>query len=132
MQNPKLPFDPSKAMFHLSLDEAFGLTEVRSLEGYQRLKERLPRIRGSSYFFINILEGVARLMMTVIVADSHTVTTSVVLDHNSLGISYDLLIAAARRFGSPVNGNFPLSREIEMKLRNEWHISVPDADKPLA
>ncbi|HWQ18471.1 MAG TPA: hypothetical protein VN455_01750 [Methanotrichaceae archaeon] len=118
MQNPGTLFDLSKARFDLSLDEAFSLTEVRSLDGYQRLKKRLPELRGSSYFFINVLDGVARLMMTVIVADGQTVTTSMVLDHQSLGISYDQLMTAARRFGDPRNGNFPLSEEIELKLKS--------------
>jgi len=123
MQSQRTLFDLSKARFDLSIDEAFSLTEVRSLDGYQRLKKRLPELRGSSYFFINVLDGVARLMMTVIVADGQAVTTSIVLDHQSLGISYDQLMMAIRRSGDPRNGNFPISKEIELKLKSGIKIS---------
>ncbi len=119
IQTPELEIqiDPSKALFDLALDEAFGLTEVRSIESYERLKKRLPDLRGTSYFFVNVLDSTARLMATVIVADEWAVTTSMVLDHHAIGIDYQDLIDAAWDEGSIESGNFPISKKIERKIK---------------
>ncbi len=106
-------FDPSKVRFDLPLGEAFQLTQVKSLEDYRRLRSSLPQMRGQSYFFINRLEGNARLMVTIIVAEGGEVTASFTLDHNALGIDHDELIRSSEQS----SGNYPLPPEVEQKVR---------------
>ncbi|HUI40078.1 MAG TPA: hypothetical protein VLY86_04065 [Methanothrix sp.] len=65
-QPEKVLFDPGKVRFDLSLDEAFALTQVRSLKEDQLLRQRLQELRGISYFFLNISGAKTRLMITII------------------------------------------------------------------
>jgi hypothetical protein len=114
-------FDTRKIKLDLSLQAAFDLTSVRSLEDYRLLMKRLPVIRGTSYFFINISENRARLVATVIVAEEQEVTLTYVLDHHALGIDDDMLLYAGRK-----SGNYPLSPQMQHKIRQalndeEWH-----------
>ena len=105
-------FDPCKVRFDLSLREAFELTQVTSLQEYRRLMCRLPELRGLSYFFINILNKRARLVMTIITAEDHEITATFVLDHDTLGIDHEELLQAGHE-----NGNYALSHEMEQKIR---------------
>jgi hypothetical protein len=112
----KVLFDPCKVRFDLTLSEAFRLTQVKSLEDFLRLKQRLPEIRGSSYFFINRLDGGARLMVTIIVAEGDEVTSSFALNHDALGIGRHELTDAA--LGTVENsGNYPLPPVVERKVQ---------------
>ena len=106
--------DPRKARFDLTLEEAFRLTEVRSIEDFERLKKRLPEIRGHYYFFINLLSGRRTLMVTVIMAEKDTVTDTFPLDPEFMGISSQE-IAWAHIDAS--DGNYPLPLEIEEKVK---------------
>jgi len=113
-------FDPGRARLDLSLGEAFDLTRVRSLEDFCLLKEKLPEIRGLCYFFVNILDSQARLLLTVIVADDSEVTSTIALDHQALGIDHQMLLKAGRE-----SGNYPLPPELKHKVlqamnRDEW------------
>lgn len=110
----KILFDPCKVRLGLTLSEAFSLTQVKSIEDYRHLRQRLPEIRGISYFFINRLESRARLMVTIITAEGSEVTASFALDHDALGISHRELMDAA----CDMSGNYPLSSEIERKVRS--------------
>lgn len=110
----KILFDPCKVRLDLTPSEAFRLTAVRSLEDYRHLRQRLPEIRGISYFFINRLEDRARLMVTIITAEGHEVTASFALNHDALGISYRELMDAA----CDKSGNYPLPPEMERKVRS--------------
>lgn len=110
----KVFFDPKKARLDIPLLEAFSLTQVRSVEDYRSLSSNLADLRGLSYFFINYLDGRAKLMITVITAESHEVTSSFALDHHILGVSDEDLMHAI----SHESGNYQLSNEIEQKLRN--------------
>ncbi len=110
----KILFDPKKTRFDLPLFEAFGLTQVGSIEDYRSLMGSLADLRGMSYFFINCLENRARLMITIIAADREAVTTSFTLNHDLLGIRYEDLMSAI--IGG--SGNYPLPPEIERKLKD--------------
>ncbi len=116
----RIRFDPCKVRFDLPLSEAFRLTQVRSFEDYMRLRLSLPTLRGQSYSFVNRLGDSARLMVTIIVADSREVTASFTLDHKALGIDYDELIGTA----GLASGNYPLSPRVEEKVRKA--IMQPD------
>lgn len=105
-------FDPCKVRFDLTLREAFGLTQVTSMQEYQLLVNRLPQLRGNSYFFINILNCRARLVMTIITAEPQEITATFVLDHNALGMNHDELLMAGDG-----DGNYSLSLEMEHKIR---------------
>ncbi len=105
-------FDPCKVRFDLTLREAFELTQVTSLQEYKRLIYRLPELRGLSYFFINILDQRARLVMTIITAEDHEITATFVLDHDTLGIGHEELLRAGHE-----DGNYALSREMEQTIR---------------
>ncbi len=105
-------FDPCKVRFDLTLREAFSLTQVTSMQEYQLLINRLPQLRGNSYFFINILNCRARLVMTIITAEPQEITATFVLDHNALGINHDELLMAGDG-----DGNYSLSLEMEQKIR---------------
>ncbi len=109
----KIIFDPKLARLDLPLMEAFRLTHVRSIDDYRLLSSNLNDLRGVSYFFINYLNGKARLMITVIAASGNEVTYTSALKHNLLGISDDDLMNAI----SGESGNYELSFEIEQKLR---------------
>jgi hypothetical protein len=109
-------FDPCKVRFDLTLPEAFRLTQVKSLDDFLRLKQMLPEIRGSSYFFINRLDGGARLMVTIIIAEGGEVTASFALNHDALGIGLHELTDAAPGTGENI-GNYPLPPEVERKVR---------------
>ena len=104
--------DPEKVRFDLSLPEAFALTSVRSPEEYHRLKESLPRLRGQSYLFVNILDCGARLILTIITAEEQETTATYELDPRSLGIDPLDLTSAAEGYG-----NHPLPRHLEEKIR---------------
>ncbi len=108
----KILFDPKKVKFDMPLLEAFRLTQVRSLEDYRSLRGNLADLRGISYFFINCLEGKAKLMITIITAEKDEVTASYALDYDLLGISYEDLMNAI----CGESGNYPLSHEMEQKL----------------
>lgn len=105
-------FDPCKVRFDLTLREAFSLTKVTSMQEYQRLINQLPQLRGHSYFFINILNCRARLVMTIITAEPQEVTATFVLDHSALGINHDELLMAGDG-----DGNYSLPLEMEQKIR---------------
>ena len=104
--------DPEKLRFDLSLPEAFALTSVRSPEEYHRLKESLLCLRGQSYFFVNILDCRARLMLTIITAEERETTATYEIDPRPLGIDPLNLMPAGR--GS---GNHPLPGHLEEKIR---------------
>lgn len=113
-------FDPCKVRFDLTLREAFELTQVTSLQEYKRLVCRLPELRGLSYFFINILNQSARLVVTIIVAEDHEITATFVLDHDALGIGHEELLQAGYN-----DGNYALPVEIKQKIsrairQSEW------------
>lgn len=114
MTSPEKPvtFDPEKVRFDLSLDDAFALTSVRSLREFLCLRESLPHLRGQSYFFINILESHARLIMTIITAEEQEITATYELDPCPLGIAPGELISAGS--GS---GNYPLPPHLEGKIK---------------
>jgi hypothetical protein len=111
-QPETVSFDPCKVRFDLTLREAFELTQVTSLQEYKRLMCRLPELRGLSYFFINILDQRARLVMTIITAEDREITATFVLDHDTLGIGHEELLQAGHE-----DGNYALSREMEQKIR---------------
>jgi hypothetical protein len=104
--------DPEKVRFDLSLPEAFALTSVRSTEEYHRLQESLPRLRGQSYLFVNILDRKARLILTIFTAEEQETTATYELDPLPLGIDPIDLISAGRGCG-----NHPLPRHLEEKIR---------------
>ena len=106
--------EPRKARFDLTLEEAFRLTEVRSVEDFERLKRRLPEIRGHYYFFINYLSGKRTLMVTVIVAKKDTVTETFPLDPEPMGISFQEI---ARTPIGPSEGNYSLPPDMERKIK---------------
>ncbi len=110
-QSEPISFDPCKVRFDLSLREAFKLTQVTSLEEYQLLLSRLPDLRGHSYFFINILNQRARLVLTIITAEDREITATFVLDHDALGIGHEELMQSGRE-----DGNYSLLPEIEQKI----------------
>ena len=112
-----IQLDPNKIKFDLPPNEAFRLTEVRSIESYERLKNSLPKLRGISYLFINVLDGIARLILTIIVAEDLEVTSTYVLDHESFDLSYDELVLAVEA-SSLDDGNYPISSVIEKKIRS--------------
>jgi len=104
--------DPEKVRFDLGLPKAFALTSVRSPEEYYRLKKSLPSLRGQSYLFVNILNGKARLILTVITAEEQETTATYELDPRPLGIDPLDLTSAAEGCG-----NHPLPRHLEEKIR---------------
>jgi hypothetical protein len=108
-------FDPCKVRFDLTLREAFSLTQVTSMQEYRLLINRLPQLRGHSYFFINILNCRARLVMTIITAEPQEITATFVLDHSALGINHDELLMAGNAGNG--DGNYSLSLEMEKKIR---------------
>jgi hypothetical protein len=119
-QPEKVHFDPGKVRFDLSLDEAFALTQVRSMKEYQLLRQRLQELRGVSYFFLNIAGGRARLMITIITAGDLVATSTFVLDHSALGMDDKDLVLASHE-----DGNYPVPYDIERKIRRsvqqpEW------------
>ena len=104
--------DPEKVRFDLSLPEAFALTSVRSPEEYHRLKASLPRLRGQSYLFVNILDRKARLILTIITAEERETTATYELDPRPLGIDpVDLIITEKS------SGNHPLPYHLEERIR---------------
>lgn len=105
-------FNPGKVRFDLSLPEAFALTSVRSSEDYHRLKENLSRLRGQSYFFINISSSQPRLILTIIIAEERETTATYEQDPRPLGIDPLDLTSAAEGWG-----NYPLPRHLEEKIR---------------
>jgi hypothetical protein len=107
-----ISFDPCKVRFDLTLREAFELTQVTSLQEYQLLLRRLPELRGHSYFFINILDQRARLVMTIITAEDQEITATFVLDHDALGIRHEELMQTGKG-----DGNYSLLPAIEQKIR---------------
>ncbi len=109
-----ISFDPCKVRFDLTLREAFELTRVTSLKDYQLLVRRLPELHGHSYFFVNVLDQRARLVMTIITAEDMEITATFVLDHDALGISHEELLRAG--IG---DGNYALTAEMEQKIRKE-------------
>jgi len=104
--------DPEKVRFDLSLPEAFALTSVQSPEEYHRLKASLPRLRGQSYLFVNILDRRARLILTIITAEERETTATYEIDPRPLGIDPADLISAEG--GS---GNHPLPYHLEERIR---------------
>lgn len=105
-------FHPEKVRFDLSLPEAFALTSVCSPEEYHRLQASLPRLRGQSYFFVNILDRRARLILTIITAEERETTATYEIDPRPLGIDPVDLITAGK--GS---GNHPLPYHLEERIR---------------
>ncbi len=85
---------------------------MRSPEEYHRLKESLPRLRGQSYFFINISGSQSRLILTIITAEEQETTATYELDPRPLGIDPLDLTSAAEGCG-----NHPLPRHLEEKIR---------------
>lgn len=114
----RITFDPEKARLDMPISEAFALTQVRSMQDYQRLKHRLHEMRGSSYFFINILGKKARLIITIITAEDQEITATHALDHNLLGIAHEELMDAGRE-----DGNFAVPAELTRKIHNALHHS---------
>jgi hypothetical protein len=119
-QPKKVLFDPAKVRFDLSLDEAFALTQVRTLKEYQLLRQRLQELRGVSYFFLNIAGAKTRLMITIITAGDLVATSTFVLDHSALGMDDKDLILASHE-----DGNYPVPSDIEREIRRsmqqpEW------------
>lgn len=112
-QPERVLFDSERVMFDLSLDEAFALTQVRSLKDYQLLGQRLEELRGASYFFINIAERRTRLMITIITAGDLAATSTFVLDHSALDMDEDDLMQVGHE-----DGNYPVSSAMEMKIRH--------------
>jgi hypothetical protein len=110
----RIAFDPGKVRFDLPLSEAFALTQVRSLREYYYLRHRLPELQGISYFFINVLDKKARLVITIITAEDQEITATFVLDHCALGIAHEELIQAGRE-----DGNYPVPGELMRKIKNE-------------
>jgi hypothetical protein len=108
--------DPGKVRFDLSLRDAFALTSVRSLGEFLRLEERLPEMRGQSYFFVNILGSRARLILTIITAEELETTATYELDPGPLGIAPADLISAGS--GS---GNYSLPPHLEGKIKMAIH-----------
>jgi hypothetical protein len=111
-QLESISFDPCKVRFDLTLREAFELTQVTSLQEYQLLLSRLPELRGHSYFFINILDRRARLVMTIITAEDQEITATFVLDHDTLGIGHEDLLQTGHE-----DGNYSLMPAMEQKIR---------------
>jgi hypothetical protein len=111
-QPERVLFDSERVMFDLSLDEAFALTQVRSLKDYQLLGQRLEELRGASYFFINIAERRTRLMITIITAGDLAATSTFVLDHSALDMDEDDLMHVGHE-----DGNYPVPSAMEMKIR---------------
>lgn len=111
-QSETISFDPCKVRFDLTLREAFQLTQVTSLQEYQLLLSRLPELRGHSYFFINILDQRARLVMTIITAEDQEITATFVLDHDALGIRHEELMQTGQE-----DGNYSLLPAMEQKIR---------------
>lgn len=109
----RITFDPEKARLDMPICEAFALTQVRSVQDFRRLKHRLPEMRGSSYFFINILAKRARLIITIITAEDQEITATYALDHNRLGIAHEDLFQAGRE-----DGNYAVPRELISKIHN--------------
>lgn len=112
-QPERVLFDSERVMFDLSLDEAFALTQVRSLKDYQLLGQRLEELRGASYFFINIAERRTRLMITIITAGDLAATSTFVLDHSALDMDEDDLMQVGHE-----DGNYPVPSAMEMKIRH--------------
>jgi hypothetical protein len=109
----RITFNPEKARLDMPISEAFALTQVRSVQDYRRLKHRLPDMRGSSYFFINILGKKARLIITIITAEDQEITATYALDHNRLGIAHDELMKAGGE-----DGNYAVPAELMIKIHN--------------
>lgn len=112
-QPEKVLFDPCRVRFDLGLQEAFALTQVRSLQEYRLLEQRLRELRGASYFFLNVTGGRARLMITIITAGDLEATSTFALDHSALGIGEVDLMRAGQE-----DGNYPVSPELEMKIKH--------------
>lgn len=109
----RITFDPEKARLGMPISAAFALTQVRSMQDYQRLMQSLPEMRGSSYFFINILGERARLIITIITAEDQEITATYALDHNRLGIAHEELMNAGRE-----DGNYAVPAELMRKIHN--------------
>lgn len=109
----RITFDPKKARLDMPISAAFALTQVRSVQDYQRLKQSLPEMRGSSYFFVNILGERARLIITIITAEDQEITATYALDHNRLGIAHEELINAGEE-----DGNYAVPAELMGKIHN--------------
>lgn len=119
-QPEKVIFDPGKVRFDLSLDEAFALTQVRSLKEYQLLGQRLQELRGATYFFVNVAGKRTRLMITIITAGDQVATSTFVLDYSALGVDDEDLMQVGHD-----DGNYPVPLAIEKKIRRsmqqpEW------------
>ena len=106
----RITFDPKKARLDMPISAAFALTQVRSVQDYQRLKQSLPEMRGSSYFFI---KERARLIITIITAEDQEITATYALDHNRLGIAHEELINAGGE-----DGNYEVPAELMRKIHN--------------
>jgi len=118
VQPETILFDPCKVRFDLTLREAFELTQVTSLKEYQLLLSRLPELRGHSYFFINILDRRAKLVMTIITAEDREITATFVLDHDALGIGHEDLLQTGHE-----DGNYSLMPAVEQKIRKAMNQS---------
>ncbi|HNX40322.1 MAG TPA: hypothetical protein PKK11_07025 [Methanothrix sp.] len=121
---PKMPeqkiapetFDPEKIRLDLPLSDAFALTAVRSLQEFSDLQGRLDEVRGQSYFFVNILEGRARLIMTVIIAEEQEITATYELDTSAAITQEELLSSPVRE-----DGNHPLPEGLAERVRSALH-----------
>jgi len=112
----RIVFDPEKAKLDMPINEAFALTQVRSVQDYQRLMNELPEMRGSSYFFINILGRKASLIITIITAEDQEITATYALDHNLLGIAHDELMRAGGK-----DGNYAVPADLMRKIHGALH-----------
>jgi hypothetical protein len=112
----RIVFDPEKAKLDMPINEAFALTQVRSLQDFQRLVNKLPEMRGSSYFFINILSKKARLIITIITAEDQEITATYALDHNLLEIAQDELMRAGGE-----DGNYAVPADLMRKIHSALH-----------
>ena len=79
---------------------------------------RLPELRGHSYFFINILDRRAKLVMTIITAEDREITATFVLDHDALGIGHEDLLQTGHE-----DGNYSLMPAVEQKIRKAMNQS---------
>ncbi len=112
MKRNDTAFDPDKVRFDLSLSDAFALTRVCSLQEFSTLQERLRLLRGQSYFFVNILKGKPRLIMTIITAEEQEITATYELEISSLGICPEELVSENR-----MDGNYPLPAVLIKKIK---------------
>lgn len=103
-------FDPERVRLDLPPSDAFALTAVRSLQEFSDLQGRLGEVRGQSYFFVNILRGRARLIMTVITAGEQEITATYDIDISATDISREKLST------SHEEGNHPLPEGLAERI----------------